>query len=73
MTRTNIVKHFDLFFEINFNAVIRTSSIGQVLLSQPDVRKKALGYGKYAVGIFSLHEEDFFQFDLVGHAPVEFS
>ena len=45
MARTNIVKDFDLSFEINFKTKIRghhvyksiwTSSIGQVLLAQPD-------------------------------------
>ena len=68
MARTNIVKDFDLFFEINFKTIIRghhvyksiwTSSIGQVLLAQPDERKEALDYDKYAVGSFKRHEEDF--------------
>ena len=48
MARTNIVKDFDLSFEINLKTIIRghhvyksiwTSSIGQVLLAQPDERK----------------------------------
>ena len=40
---------------------------------QPDIRKEALDYDKYAVGIFKRYEEDFFQLDLVGHAIVELS
>ena len=35
------------------------------------MRKEASDYGKCAVSIFKRHEEDFFQIDLVGHAPVE--
>ena len=58
MTRANIVKYFDLSFEINFKAIICghhvyksiwTSSIGQVLLAQPYERKEALDYNKHAV------------------------
>ena len=82
MARTNIVKDFDLSFEINFKTIIRghhvyksiwTSSIGQVLLAQPDERKEALDYDKYAVGIFKRHEEDISKLSLVGHVPVELS
>ena len=82
MAKTNAVKNVNLSFEINFNTIIRehhvcksmwTSSTGQVLLAQPDIRKEALDYDKYAVGIFKRHEEDFFQLDLVGHAIVELS
>ena len=82
MVRTNIVKDFDLSFEINFKTIIRghhvyksiwTSSIGQVLLAQPDERKEALDYDKYAVGIFKRHEEDNSKLSLVGHKPVELS
>ena len=62
MARANIVKDFDLSFEINFKEIIRghyvyksiwTSSIGQVLLARPDERKEALDCDKYAVGIFN--------------------
>ena len=58
MASTNIVKDFDLSFEINFKTIICghhvykriwTSSIGQVLLAQPDERKEALDYDKDAV------------------------
>ena len=82
MARTNIVKDFDLSFEINFKTMIRghhvyksiwKSSIGQVLLAQPDQRKKALDYDKYDVGIFKRHEEDISKLSLVGHVPVELS
>ena len=82
MARTNIVKDFDLSFEIDFKTIIRghhvyksiwTSSIGQVLLAQPDERKEALDYDKYAVGIFKRHEEDISKLSLVGHVPVELS
>ena len=68
MVRTNIVKDFDLSFEINFKIIIRehhvyksiwTSSIGQILLAQPDERKEALDYDKYAVGIFKQREKIF--------------
>ena len=82
MARTNIVEDFDLSFEINFKTIIRghhvnksiwTSSIGPVLLAQPDERKEALDYDKYAVGIFKRHEEDISKLSLVGHVPVELS
>ena len=62
MARTNIVKDFDLSFEINFKTTIRehhvyktiwTSSVGQALLAQPDERKEALDYDKYAVGFLN--------------------
>lgn len=78
MARTNIVKNFDLSFEINFNTVIRghhvyesiwTSSIEQVLLALPDVRKEDLDYDKYVVDISKRHEEDFSHLGIVGHAP----
>ena len=78
MARTNIVKNFDLSFEINFNTVIRghhvyesiwTSSIEQVLLALPDVRKEYLDYDKYVVDISKRHEEDFSHLGIVGHAP----
>ena len=78
MARTNIVKNFDLSFEINFNTIIRghhvyesiwTSSIEQVLLALPDVRKEDLDYDKYVVDISKRHEEDFSHLGVVGHAP----
>lgn len=78
MARTNIVKNFDLSFEINFNTIIRghhvyesiwTSSIEQVLLALPDVRKEDLDYDKYVVDISKRHEEDFSHLGIVGHAP----
>ena len=67
MARTNIVKDFDLSFEINFKTIIRghhvyksiwTSSIIQVLLAQPDEQKETLDDDKYAAGAFKQHEED---------------
>ena len=82
MARTNIVKDFDLSFEINFKTRICghhvyksfwISSIGQVLLAQPDERKEALDYDKYAVGIFKRLEEDISKLSLVGHVTVELS
>lgn len=81
MASTNIVEDFDLSFEISFKTIIRghhvynsiwTSSIGQVLLAQPDERKEALDYDKYAVGIFK-HKKDISGLGLVGHVPVELS
>ena len=81
-TSFDIVKIFDLSFEIYFNTIIRghhvyksiwTSSIRQILLAQPDVRKEALDYDKYAVGVFKRHVEDFSQLDLVGQEPVDLS
>ena len=82
MARTNIVKDFHLSFEIKFKTIIGghhvyksiwTSSIEQVLLAQPDERKEALDYDKYAVGIFKQHEEDISKLSLVGHVLVELS
>ena len=82
MARTNIVKDFDLSFEINFKTIIRghhvyksiwTSSTGQVLVAQPDEWKEALDYDKYVVGIFKRHEEYIPKLSLVGHVPRELS
>ena len=82
MARTNIVKDFNLSFEINFKTIIRghhvyksvrTSSKGQVLVAQPDERKEALDCDKYTVGIFKRHEEDISKLSLVVHVPVELS
>ena len=80
--RTNIVKDFDISFEINFKTIIRghhvyksiwISSIGQVLLAQPDERKEALDYDKYAVGIFKRHVENISKLSFVGQVPFELS
>ena len=82
MSRKNIVKDFDLPFEINFKTIIRghhvyriiwTSSIGQVLQAQPDKRKEAVNYDKCAVVIFKRYEEDISKLSLVGQVPVELS
>ena len=73
---------FDLYFEINFQTVIRghhvykiiwTPLTAQVLIAKRDERREPLDYDKYSIGIFKRSEEDTTTLTPVGHVPVELS